>query len=372
MKLKYEIGSFYEKEDIIEEYFSDGSVESFYDWLIKKGNYFFFESGRSAISAIINDIEKQTNIKVCLMPSYLCDTVVKPFVLKGWNIHFYQLDEKLEPKEKELKELVEKYQPSVIFTILYYGNDTIFKLRDYLKKWENNKEHFCVEDLTQSIFYFERLEEKRIKKMKYQIASLRKWFPISGGGMANLHRGVNYGFKEKPEYSKYQTMAQVMKKRYLIGEDVSKEEFLSMHRIAEEALDNRYDILPMDIDSYNAIRLINWKQIYKRRNKNAKILEKEINAISEIDSIFGFDKGAAPLYVPIMVSERKKLQEYMKKHNIFLPVLWPVPEEINAKLNESVHTLYSNMLAIPCDHRYTKKDMEYMIDVLKSFFTISK
>ena len=366
MSKRYEIGSFYEKEKLVEDI--DIKKDCFYDKIIQKDKYCFFESGRSAISAVIEDIEKQTNNKVCLIPSYICDTVVKPFVIKGWKVYFYQLNDKLEPIESEVIDLVKKYDPSVIFTVLYYGNDSIINIRGFLKEWEDNKEHFCVEDLTQSIFYFEKLEMGFVDKMKYQVASLRKWLPIPDGGVANLYNEPKYIEKEKPEYESYQLLAQSMKAEYLKGENISKDKFLKLHRIAEDALDDRYEILPMNNESIKVLKNIDWEKIYTRRNENAIYLQEELELFSEIDNFWKLDKNAAPLYMPIIIEDRDAFQEYMKRQNIFLPVLWPVPEQVGDALNEFVDRIYNKMLAIPCDHRYTKKDMKYIIDKIRIYF----
>ena len=369
MNARYEIGSFFEKEDLIESFFGGEAKESFYDWLIDKGDYHFFESGRSAISAVISDIEKKTDNKVCLIPAYTCDTVVIPFSLKGWEVYFYQLNENLEPMEDELLELIREHNPSVIFTILYYGNDSIEKLRSFLKKWEEDEKHFCIEDLTQAIFYLEELKSGKALKMKYQTASLRKWLPVSDGGMSTLYVEPEYTKKDEPKYSEPQNKAQELKKRYLLGENVSKEELLSYHRIAESALDERYEILPIDPVSYQALRLIDWKKIYHKRHENAVFLKGRLDAFSEIDLFIDFDEAAAPLYVPIIVENREAIQGFMSERGVFLPVLWPVPEEVGENLSPFLKRVYENMLAIPCDHRYSIEDMEHIVRLFEEFYS---
>ena len=368
MKKRYEIGSFFGKENnnyvACNDIYKDNSLNH-----LIKDNFYFFESGRSAISAIIEDVEKQTSNKVCLIPSYVCDTVVKPFTIKGWKVYFYQLNEKLEPIESELKRLVKKHKPSVIFLILYYGNDSIASMRKYLKSWEvDNEEHFCVEDLTQAFFYLKKLELGKIDKMKYQVSSMRKWFPVPDGGVANLYYEPNYITKIEPEYQSYQTTAQSLKGRYLDGEGVSKSEFLRLHRLAEDALDHRYEVLPMHKESYDYIAMMDWNWMYERRNENATFLKKKIDKIPDVNAFLECEKETAPLYVPILVEERVKFQEYMKQHDVFLPILWPIPKEVGKELNGFVKKVYTSMLAIPCDHRYTQGDMEYIVDLMKSYY----
>ncbi len=369
MNARYEIGSFYEKEDLIEDFFGGQSKESFYDWLAEKGEYHFFESGRSAISAIIEDIEKKTENRSCLIPAYTCDTVVVPFTLKGWRVRFYQLNENLEPSEEELSDLISEFNPSVIFTILYYGNDSIRKLRGFLKKWEEDEQHFCVEDLTQALFFFGNLKMEKARKMKYQTASLRKWFPISDGGVSTLYTEPKYTKKLEPKYTEIQNKAQKMKRLFLKGEDVSKDELLSYHRIAENALDERYEVLPIGTESYHALRLIDWKKIYDARHENAFYLKDRLKVFSEIEAFLEFDEAAAPLYVPIIVKDREVLQKYMSEHGVFLPVLWPIPDEVGDELNSYLKKVYENLLAIPCDHRYSIEDMEHIVELFEEFYS---
>ena len=122
---KYEIGSFYEKENIIENWFKNNSDSkgkiSALEWINKYDDIYFFESGRSAELAIIKELENKVTNKVCLIPSYICDTVIIPFEREGWSVFFYQLNDKLEPSAEELKNAIERYNPSVILTVQYYG-----------------------------------------------------------------------------------------------------------------------------------------------------------------------------------------------------------------------------------------------------------
>ena len=78
-------------------------------------------------------------------------------------------------------------------------------------------------------------------------------------------------------------------------------------------------------------------------------------------------KDASPLYVPVYADEREKLQEFLKDKNIFAPVLWPVPKQVEGRLGKDVEFIFRHLLALPCDQRYGKKDMEFISQCLLEF-----
>lgn len=57
---------------------------------------------------------------------------------------------------------------------------------------------------------------------------------------------------------------------------------------------------------------------------------------------------------------RKKLQ----KEGIYIPLLWPNVVD-NLKVDEIEYKLAVNILPLPCDQRYTWKDMDYIVKQIK-------
>ena len=363
-----EIGSFFETEDSYKNWFYDYTSEqiSFTTWINSVGDKkaFYFESGRAALSAVIQEIEERGINKICLLPEYLCDTVIKPFTKRNWNVVYYHLNSDLSPDEGELRHLVQKHTPGVILTVLYYGRDTISDIRGYLKELRKGGV-ITIEDLTQSLFMFERPNDDDISN--YRLASIRKWLPVSGGGIAFLKNEPRYEYSAS-EYISKQHEAQILKLKYLSGEVVDKDEFLFLHREAESILDNRYGCHPMDLDSYGILGVYDIASVKRRRYLNTRVLEKGIHNLKRIRALISYkENDDVPLYYPVIADDRDALQEYMRARNVFLPVLWPVPKELGGDISCKIKNIYDNMLAIPCDQRYEEEDMILIINMLHEY-----
>ena len=61
------------------------------------------------------------------------------------------------------------------------------------------------------------------------------------------------------------------------------------------------------------------------------------------------------------------MQEYLAKHDIYAPVIWPKPSQCEGMIDSKVEWIYKHILAIPCDQRYDIDDMERIVQVLKSY-----
>lgn len=113
--------------------------------------------------------------------------------------------------------------------------------------------------------------------------------------------------------------------------------------------------------THNILRSIDYKFIYKTRKNNFEILKKEF-AIKNKD-VLNLAKGlyCYPLYVKDGLNLRKKLLE----EKIYIPLLWN--EVLNNESNELEKDYAANILSIPIDQRYTKKDMYYIIKIIRKY-----
>ena len=97
------------------------------------------------------------------------------------------------------------------------------------------------------------------------------------------------------------------------------------------------------------------------RNQNARYLLSEFEKMNVVKSPIQVTKEN-PLYIPIFVENRTDVQTYLRGHNIFAPVLWPIPKEVEQDINKDVSYIYEHLLAIPCDQRYSLDDMRKIVE----------
>lgn len=357
-----EIGSFY--EDVILP--CEKIKNSIWEWIAgiaANRCMAFFVDGRDAIEAAICNIENRRNInrKVCVLPQYTCDTVILPFQKHGWEIYYYLIQEDMTVDVHRFARLLEKIRPTVLLTHTYYGVDTIAGLRYLIQYYRETNNLIYIEDMTQSLFMLEEV----IGMTDYVVGSLRKWVAIPDGAFCISTEEIDaYEYEEYDEFVQIKREAQHKKKLYLMGELNDKEEYLYLNSKAEDMLYKIPQICRMSDESISILKKIKKDLICQKRNENMLILDESIQTIENVKPLVHFAKKSVPLYYPIFVKNQKQVQKIMKKHNIYVPILWNIPEMIK-DIDITVKSIYKGMLAIPCDQRYDIRDMRNIIGILK-------
>lgn len=354
--MRKEIGSFYEINKLEKEEKTENNV---YQWLrncVEPKHLNLVCSGREAIEAVILDIQKKRkdSKKICLLPQYTCDTVIIPFQKHGWKIYFYPVNRSLLIGEKEFKDLLEYIKPSVLLMHSYYGIDTLYNVREIIQEWQKKEGLIFIEDFTQSI----QLLERREKIADYYVGSLRKWFSIPDGGFFTSDCIISMkDLKEKIEFVQKKKKAQELKGLYLQGfSGIEKEEILILNRAAEDYLYENDNICRISKYSYEKLLKIDYQEALCQRKQNGQFLYERIKDLKEVESLFCVEE--APLYFPIYAAKREELQSYLRENNIFVPILWPMPKEVQSVCAGDIKYIFQHLLALPCDQRYGEEDME--------------
>lgn len=108
----------------------------------------FFDSGRSAIRYLLDLL--QDKIKSVMLPQYVCESVLIPFVEKQYQITYYPIDEKLQLIRGDFEQLLQEKAPQLVLVQSYFGFDTLNKERTFLKEL-SRKGIIVVEDITHSL-----------------------------------------------------------------------------------------------------------------------------------------------------------------------------------------------------------------------------
>ncbi len=291
----------------------------------------WFLSGRSALQAII----AENNFKTAALPSWCCDSMIKPFTDAGVEVHFYT---SLEP--------IEDVHSDVILVMDYFGYSGHSDIAGF--------KGTVIRDVTHSIF------SKSYSDADYYFGSLRKWVGFWTGGFV---WGIEGEAKEENrEYVQLRKTAMAEKSKYIQGMTDSKE-YLKVFAQAEELLDNTgmeaADPRDVELGQYLDI-----KKIKDQRRKNAQALLKEFADIA-VSPVLNPDD--CPLFVPIRVpfGKRDVLRRYLISKEIYCPVHWPVSSY--HQLNKQTRRIYDEELSLVCDQRYTEEDMQRIIASIKEF-----
>ncbi len=275
-------------------------------------------------------------IKKIYLPYFICETVsdvCKEYKIK---IEYYHINKFFQP---EITEMVENN--SYVYIVNYYGllshNDIIFL-----------KEKFKNIILDQAHAFFQKPLNGIIT-----IYSCRKFFGVPDGAYLYTEKTINKFLEVDVSFNRM---------LHIIGryDTQNGSNFYKNFRDVEDSF-KKLPLKKMSRITHNILRSIDYKFIYKTRKNNFEILKKEF-AIKNKD-VLNLAKGlyCYPLYVKDGLNLRKKLLE----EKIYIPLLWN--EVLNNESNELEKDYAANILSIPIDQRYTKKDMYYIIKIIRKY-----
>ncbi|WHX60515.1 DegT/DnrJ/EryC1/StrS family aminotransferase [Peribacillus frigoritolerans] len=329
------------------------------NWLTKYGDCVLTSSGRGAISLLLQQVTPK--YKSVLLPTYICDSVIFPFIEQGYSCYFYNINDDLSPNIESIK----SYNNIGIFIHMgYYGFSSNSNLLNVLKNFKNQSV-IVLEDITHTLFSsFKRFEEN-----DFYVGSIRKWLGLpSGGFIASTERKLNRPLLTNDVFTKLRTEALSSKGEYMKTSDENlKDLFLNQFSRAESLLDK--DVAPYSIDglSMNLINLLDADELVRKRTINFTTLSEGLKSISYLNPIFKKNtENICPLFYPVMIKkDRDSVRKKLVEEKIYCPVHWPIPNQIKDRDLESTLGIYNNILSIPCDQRYGINEMERIVSVFK-------
>lgn len=326
-------------------------------------DYVLLSTGRSAEKMVLETIEKRNpNIeKIALIPPYTCETVIQPFVTLGYKIHTYRIDDYLNATPEMLKEDIHNSKAQVVLFHRYFGFDTFEKCAFVIKE-AREKGIIFIEDRTQNL-YSKQLD----LEVDYTIGSFRKWAGLTDGGFAVCKEGLFSKktdiYDTKLEQSKLR--ASYLKYSYMEQFEGYKQKFLEEYKKAEDILCSEISYYSMSPMAQKIQVSLDLKSLKQRRQENYKKVFEELDSCKEIVSITPqISDNDVPLYYVILVKDRIKLQEKLRKYDIYAPIVWPM-SDLGIDICDTAKNIHENVLCLPIDQRYGIDDMERMIECVK-------
>lgn len=344
--------------------FDNNSIKSLDKFLYRYGNYTLTSSGRGAISLLLTQI--QPLYKTVLLPEYICESVISPFIKFGYKCIFYKINWNLEPIVKT----IEKQEHVGIFLhIGYFGFHTNGKLEETIINLKKNNV-IIVEDVTHTLLStFDRFEDN-----DYYIASIRKWLGVPSGGMlATKSHCLNCNLKCNEKFSKIRKCALITKGEYIkYGNQCLKNKYLNLFDEAEKILLKEEQPYGIDKTSYDILRKTDVIRIINKRRHNYKLLLDEIRENKYFKIVLNkLPDDVCPMFLPVYVEkDRKVLIQELKKRNIYLPVHWPVSSYVKDIKSDIATEIYETILSITCDQRYTDSHMNEILVLLNSYTNV--
>lgn len=303
----------------------------------------WFLSGRSALQAIIRE---NKGCHTVALPSWCCDSMIKPFADAGLKVRFY-------PVYWQNELIQETHLDSDILLLMdYFGYTTD---QPALSGYTG----VVIRDITHSIF------SSTYSDADYYYGSLRKWCGVWTGGYAWTKDGHKMLIEMSSDhgFAKLREKAMLRKAEYISGERTDKD-YLIIYEEAEETLES-IGIVPgaeRDVDLANSLDV---EYIKTRRRANAEVLRSAFPDWLLFPEVKPSD---CPMFVPVLVpnGKREALRHHLIRNEIYCPIHWPVSGY--HELNERTGYIYQNELSLICDQRYSVKDMNRIIETIKTFW----
>ena len=328
--------------------------------LIKQSNFLkkkkILSNGRSALYVILKEIKKK--IKLVYLPSYLCESILQPIKELNLDYKFYKVDKNFNFKLPNKKN-------SVVIFLNYFGKEN-----QNLKKIKNNTKDniFYIKDCTHDIFNKKHDFKDFNKNNIYRFASIKKYVPFPVGAITNRDN-LKLGKENKKDNLIFKNFFKVLKERNKYFSFPKKKidlklEYKLLNKQSgfknfenSKILKNKF---PLFIK--NKILKYDLESILKKRDKNFVYFKKKINKKIKIIS----KNYSYPLNFTILLTRNKKKEilKLLKKNRIFPSTLWPIPKQVDVKKFKYSHELSNSLLSLPIDHRYKKKDIEFMISII--------
>lgn len=326
------------------------------------GDCLFLLSGRTAIDAICQDILKNNMTRTVYLPAYCCDSMVYPFINRGFNIQFYDVSVDGQGIKCHLNMFL---RDAVVYINNYFGYSFGCNVNEIvaLKK----RGVVIVYDKTHGLF---DSDDNLSEIADYVLCSLRKWMSISTGAIACKNTGE---FCHLPlrecKYAEIKNWGMRLKYQFLCGDDnIKKEDFFKYFNLFNKSLHQNYSNYCMDRMSIASVITLDFGHLAETRKNNASFLYDNLSKVKNLSFVFRNNKDVVPLFVPVLINDnqRNSLKDYLVKHYVYCPSHWPKSFKISGMLQAD--ELYDNEISLVCDQRYSNEDMQQIILPIKKYF----
>ncbi|MBP2029956.1 dTDP-4-amino-4,6-dideoxygalactose transaminase [Methanohalophilus levihalophilus] len=330
------------------------------------GRRSFVSSGRDALHYAIKTLGLSIKDEV-LLPSYLCEEVLKPFKDKT-SFVFYKVDENL---SIDLDDICSKLseRTKVILVIHYFGFPQNLS---GLKEIQERNSFIIIEDVVQA-FLTECNSNMIGHCADISISSYRKWIPVPDGALITFSdngREIDSPLNSDISHRLYialRFLGLLTKYLYVKYRISNLKPFYTYFFQKSERFLLKYS-KPAKMSKITAFLLdkFNYDFIITQRRRNFKYLLYNLKNEKTIVPLFEtLPEGVCPLGFPISVDDRDRLKKLLIENSVYPPIHWELPDDIDKKDFPLSWDISKHILTIPIDQRYTEEDMEYVLGLIK-------
>lgn len=297
-----------------------------FDGDIFHSNAIALNSARNCLAYLI----EARKIKKIAIPKFLCNSISEVCRKYDVEMRYYSIDADFKTSENFK---LEKYE--WFYFVNYYGQFNNKQISNLKEKHDR-----IIVDNVQAYF------QKPIAGVD-TIYTCRKFFGVPDGAFLYTNKKINRELEVDISFKRM---------NHLLGRF---EENANQHYC--EYTKNEYSFIELPIRKMsrltrNILRAVDYEQVRLIREQNFQYLDSKLGMYNKLKIHVPIGSFMYPLYIPNGAEIRKNLQ----KEKIYVPTLWPDVLELCDE-KELEYDLAKNILPIPCDQRYTLKDMEYVV-----------
>lgn len=353
--------------------------ENFISYLPQCCDSCFASTGRSLIRLLIKSLGLSDK-DACLMPSYIAEGVISPFIKSGVKVLFYKVDEKLFVKLDELEKQIEGNPSIRLFVLIHpFGFEQPV---NPIKKLFANKKINILEDCAQALFGKNSEGGLLGDRGEFSLFSLNKFLPVPDGAILQSHLPeIKVAVTEfEPEHEERRASIQDYIQHLHLNFEILQCNVPSEAQKILEKTAHAYELYYAFInrsqriyapceETLNRLKFIDIENVIAQRIINARFLYSNLR-----NSTFRFvyeklDKNCIPMTVPVYVAPEQRDEILFKlfEQNILLSTLidkWTfIPEDKNSEFFAEKRFISSHLL-IPVNEFLSINQMEIMVEIM--------
>ena len=291
---------------------------------------FGLNCGRNALAFLF----ESRHIKKLYIPYYLCDSISN--VCKKHNIpyEYYHIDGSLLPIfDKKLE------KGEYLYIVNYYG-----QIHNYqFIEWHSRHNQVIVDN---SHAFFQQ-PCSGIDT----IYTCRKYFGVPDGA---------YLITDSKLERELEIDVSFERMRFLLGRyEKGASDFYSEY-IKNNRSFKHEPLKKMSKLTHNLLRAIDYESIKKRRTDNYSQLHETFYQQNQLT----ISTPTGAYMYPLLIENGLEIRKRLVEQRIYIPVLWPSVLETEG-VNNTEKYMVENILPLPCDQRYSGKDLFEMGEVIK-------
>ncbi len=305
-------------------------------------------SGRTAIFGILKMGILKNGWERVYFPQYYCHEVVDFLQDLPIEICYYSFNPFM---DNDIGHAFIDEKTSVIVNVDYFGITHV--------PISNINNAVIIDDITYSILSFTS------STAAYCFASLRKELPVPAGGFCFSPAGHELpSFVHSAQADSLienSLIAMTMKKTYLDGNKVDKEEFRKLYAFSEEGFTNTMlEDGALPIKALQVLKKLNVSEIIKQKHIN---ITQILNTLSDNLTPFCFNKTSSGFGLVLYFDDktlRDSFRQALVQAKIYPAILWP-----EQRHKESIKNA-DQMLFVHVDYRYNTDDIDYICTTLET------